>query len=899
MHFIDVLQGTECNKIFEEVNEFVDLYLRKYNSTLKTTSLSNKGKEIFDSIWGSVKLSPIEVLIIDSPLIQRLKNIKQLGYAYQVYCNADYNRFAHTIGVVETSKRITEIISEKVPKDHECTFDFESIIRIAAIMHDSGHTFFSHVSEKFFLYNEKFPRNAEVKNSLNHFNEKLSDRASLHEMFSVMIVNSRSFLELLHIIYFDKFTSEDEQRTIIDYISGFIVGIAVDKKMLPYSKVIKGSIDADRMDYLSRDSYTTKVPLAVDLARLINKISIIKKEKFNPSSVWNDDNIGSFNEIAIQYSAQRLVWQMSMARTILYQNVYFHHKKLTAEAILDKALENIFLLVDENQLSFTYILSLTDNVFSEHFASILNFRGMEQTEEFIEASRLILLLRDREFFKRVAGFSKETIKSSSVTSYELFKTHVIENPFSDKFFEFTHDLAEEYKQILNILKKEIPGKAPQFMFIQAGWSPEAETGLPIDIGDDKYIMSTELFKEAPIIGEENKQKHYYLLTDSNDRDIVYLALEKMLFKKKKFTLTNAAYSCTKFNSGYLNKKRTPLFEKGYYDGVLEILPDSTINNLLDTDMFATVVNKYRSFAGANGTYVTKETLMFFLRQFLILECTNVEIRLLLDGILRMLNAALFINRNCFTTNMASILDEIAKRDVDSCYIVRLGGFFDSSNRLSWFFNEIDISKKYQFFENVESALLMTDNKNCCICLFDDGAYSGTQVISIFQELMGVQEDKTTDEHHADELSPKAKELIKNTKIILSYVCFNSDSQERILKELSSLGINNVEIIYRQDLKTKTFGDSNSIFRDEPQRDLVKSKLQEIGYEIINSQKIGHWDDERIKKAALGYNNAQQMVIFDVNVPTYTISPFWANGTYRGREWKGLFQRTDNSKKSKK
>jgi HD superfamily phosphohydrolase len=629
MHFYDILKDSKCNKIFNEVNEFVDLNLHEYNRSLKEKQLKYSGKDIFDSIWGTVSFSHVEELLIDSPLLQRLKRIKQLGYAYQVYCNADYNRFSHTVGVTETAKRIAEMIEKRILPNREDRIKIISIVRLAAIMHDTGHMFFSHVSEKFLLYNENFRRNKEVKNALNHFNEKISDRAALHEMISVMIVNSDSFLEFLQIVFFDRYLDEHDQRKIIDYISGLIVGVAVDKKILPYSKIIKGAIDADRMDYLSRDSYITKVPLAVDMARLISKISVIKTQKFTPSSVWNDDAVGPFNEMAIQYSAQTLVWQMSMARTILYQNIYFHHKKLTAEAILDRALENIFLLFSDEQMTFSHILSLTDDVFSEHFYKILDLQDQQEKAVFIEACTLIKSLKNRSFYKRVAGFSTDNVHAPSITSYELFKTHVIENPFSAKFIKFTKDISDEYRKILNILNKNLPENDPKFMFIQAGWNSEAEIGLPIDTGDGEYVMSTDLYKETPFIGEENKQKHYYLLTDSEERDIVYLALEKVLFTERKFTLRSATYSCAKFTAEQLNQRRISLFERGYYDGALELLSNPIIHKLIDADLFKTVTTKYRSFVGANNTCITQDSLMNFLRQFLRTKCNSDQIKLYL------------------------------------------------------------------------------------------------------------------------------------------------------------------------------------------------------------------------------------------------------------------------------
>ena len=75
--------------------------------------------------------------------------------------------------------------------------------------------------------------------------------------------------------------------------------------------IIKGAIDADRMDYLSRDSSTTKVPLAVDIGRLINKVTVVKINDYQPSRVWNDHTTEDYpyQSMAIQYSARRLIGQ--------------------------------------------------------------------------------------------------------------------------------------------------------------------------------------------------------------------------------------------------------------------------------------------------------------------------------------------------------------------------------------------------------------------------------------------------------------------------------------------------------------------------------------------------------------------------------------------------------------
>ena len=184
--------------------------------------------------------------------------------------------------------------------------------------------------------------------------------------------------------------------------------------------------------------------------------------------------------------------------------------------------------------------------------------------------------------------------------------------------------------------------------------------------------------------------------------------------------------------------------------------------------------------------------------------------------------------------------------------------------------------------------------------FDDGAYSGKQVVSIFQELMGVPlEERETDEIHTEELDDASKEQLKSARIILGYICFNRKSRENILQKLKDLGVCNVEIVFEKDLSEKIFSENSQMFVSKEECNIVRRLLQEIGYQVQKSSKQtstgafkDRWDEDRVKNSALGYNDAQQMVVFEFNVPTYTLTPFWQNGKYNNWIWQGLFQRTD-------
>ena len=906
MRFIDIVKSDECKAIYEGINKFSTACLKTYNDEIESLGFNSKSKDIFDIVWGTVELSAVEISLIDSPLIQRLRNIRQLGFAHYVYCNADYSRFAHTIGVVEVAGRMSRVVTRNLKQAiPNSKFDMPEVVRLAAVFHDCGHMFYSHVSEKFFTSNKNYKYSKEVTRALTFFNEQISTRAALHEMLSVMVVNSDEVFRFFRLTskYLEKSKVLDDHyiELLIEYISGLIVGTAVDKSVLPYSMIIKGAIDADRMDYLSRDSCTTRVPLAVDIGRLINKVTVVKIDNYQPSQVWSDHTSDDhpYQSMAVQYSAQRLIGQLSMARTILYQSIYFHHKKLTAEDMFRKACENIFQFMEEKAFDFSYIMSLNDQALSEYAFEAIIPQKFHNDSRYNEAKEIVIRIRNRNLYKRVACFSQDVVDQVPNYIYEDFVANIIENPFSKRYSEFLKQLTKEYRALLSLIKKRDLPHDPIFMFIEANWKSEMTDDIPIDFGNAPYKMSSQVYKETPSFGEENQQKQYYLVTDQNDRDLVYVAFERVLYLYYNIRIQEGSSTCSKFTSEQLAKTKRKLFELDYYKETLSLLPDRIVEQLYDFKLFQAVVSKYQSYNGVRNSKVTKKSLTSFLRQFLLAQCDKNEIKYLLNGVLRLLTEATYIDRDFFAKNVSSLMEKILKKQYENNFLVKLGGAFDSANRLTYYFNDVPKKSEFRFVENIRDTLKIANNPESCIVFFDDGAYSGKQVVSIFQELMGVPAaERETNEVHTTELDEESKELIKSTHIILAYICFNKNSEQVILKKLDELGICNVEIIYEQDLSKKIFAEDNSVFTQLQQREIVEKFLREIGYQVQKSSKCPdgsfkeRWNEERIKNSALGYNDAQQMVIFEFNVPTYTLTPFWQNGKYYDSAWRGLFQRTE-------
>lgn len=240
-------------------------------------------KIIQDPIHGNITTEDWIIDIIDTLCFQRLRRIKQIGFGNLVYPGANHTRFEHSIGTMHIAKLLTQKmdISEKI-KDE---------IIAAALIHDIGHPPFSHSSERLVnkylgLEHEDLVKDTGIKDIL------LERGLRVGEIFQHIKGNS-----------------------------------SID--------IVSGDIDADRMDYLVRDSYYTGVAYGVfDLMRLVNKI-------------YFEDR-----RMIIDSGGLRAAESLLISRFMMYPTVYYHHVCRIAEKMYEKALEKclVYELIEPERL---------------------------------------------------------------------------------------------------------------------------------------------------------------------------------------------------------------------------------------------------------------------------------------------------------------------------------------------------------------------------------------------------------------------------------------------------------------------------------------------------------------------------------------------------------------------
>jgi len=236
--------------------------------------------DIIDPIHDFIRVYDYELPIIDNPLFQRLRRIKQLSGAHLTYPSAQHSRFEHSLGVMHIATEAGFALNEK----GFLNSDDVQVLRLAGLLHDIGHGPFSHL-----------------------FEEVIQDKKISHEDYGKKIILNSEIGDVLSKTGFDK---------------KLIAQIAFGESKFQYlNEIISGSLSADMMDYLLRDGYFTGAEHAkVDHKRITQSLNIHKKK------------------IALERSALYSFESMMHSRYQMFKAVYFHKTVRAAEVMLIQAL---------------------------------------------------------------------------------------------------------------------------------------------------------------------------------------------------------------------------------------------------------------------------------------------------------------------------------------------------------------------------------------------------------------------------------------------------------------------------------------------------------------------------------------------------------------------------------
>ena len=268
-------------------------------------------KIIHDTVWGTRSFERWEVAIIDMPLVQRLRNIHQTSLAYLTFPTALHTRFDHSLGVCSGSKMLAKEVL-KLNKDEPL---WHHLIA-AALLHDIGHGPFSHLSEEVYAFKPDFFDNL-IYNKSGAENP-LFPNGSPHEVIGALLLRTKAVKR-----FFYQLNSKYEMNLDPVIIGDIIAGNGYPNQFAA-SSLVNGPFDADKIDYLRRDSAFSGVPIALDFERLLHSLKIHKKE------------------LAVEIRGVVSAEQILFGKATLYSTVYHHHKVRAADCLFKGIVERMF-----------------------------------------------------------------------------------------------------------------------------------------------------------------------------------------------------------------------------------------------------------------------------------------------------------------------------------------------------------------------------------------------------------------------------------------------------------------------------------------------------------------------------------------------------------------------------
>lgn len=224
-----------------------------------------------DPLWNNIRLEPEALAVIDTPAFQRLRYVRQLGHAFLVYPGATHTRFEHALGAYHLARRAAAELTDADSAEGLA-------IRLAALLHDIGHYPFSHALEEAGL-----PRHETL--------------AARHLQSGVLATT----LEQLGV----------PASRLLPMIQG--------TSPSPLAGIVAGSLDVDKLDYLSRDAKMCGVPYGViDVDRLLTSLTLAD------------------GRLALHAKGLAALESLLFAKYQMYRNVYWHHAVRSATAMFKR-----------------------------------------------------------------------------------------------------------------------------------------------------------------------------------------------------------------------------------------------------------------------------------------------------------------------------------------------------------------------------------------------------------------------------------------------------------------------------------------------------------------------------------------------------------------------------------
>ena len=520
-------------------------------------------KQIRDPLYGYINIEDKYIPLIDSAEFQRLRNIRQTGYA-SLYPSALHNRFVHSLGVFHLGKKairnFKKNVEEQFPNDH--WGNWKETFVVACLLHDVGHSPFSHTGEEFYTASTFFPDVFAKVIDNAELNEDIEKQGTgkPHEAMSA-IIGVKLIQDLGVSFDFDK-------ELFVRAITGVKYRVSHENSLILNTiiEMLNGSvIDVDKLDYLIRDSYVTGYnSMAIDVERLLKSYTIsaytgrdnkeINVAVFKKSALSVVENVTYANDLERRWiqSNPTVLYDCKLVEIAI--KMYNEHMKKKYPVL--KKYKNVFnefsiskegypadtdiqlrLLTDDDIISF---LKNNDSseISKQYFSRADRYKPLWKSEaEFNELVKNEIALRILQEFKSELRSETSSLKAAFFFNEEVYlqKLDEIKAEIANKTEEKKSEQTIKRRlRIYQLLRNFSKSHAFDFEFaiiygsyFISNYNKLEESDIYMEVAPNHIVKLKELLAvKASARTEEQQQGLFYIYTSR--KNIEKAKKEKLL-----------------------------------------------------------------------------------------------------------------------------------------------------------------------------------------------------------------------------------------------------------------------------------------------------------------------------------------------------------------------------------
>lgn len=861
------------------VDTWVGNVLRPYIAEVPSSPYK-RSKDIHDTVWGTVFLEPWELYCLDSPLLQRLRYIRQLGVAHFLFPSTGYSRFEHTIGSLEQAERIFRSLavssSARAPSLTED--DNRYALRLAALFHDVGHCALSHVTEKFYRLHPEVAEATEIAG--DHYGRSISSS----ELLSLLIISSPGVHELLNRaeIGIRRAPRGDD---LVEFMANCITGSVAQAFPNAFiAQILNGTIDCDKLDYLARDSRMAGTPVMLDAQRLQAKLRVVAVE-----DILRHEQT---HILAIDVSGARALEEMLASRVFLYDKLYFHHKVQAAEELVRRALREV-----ESELAEVadpaFLLQFSD----EQLLDLAHPKFNRNSDAISRASNLLERVRYRRLPRRTFAFAPRFLLPAPEFITRLYTDESTAQADVDVRrgkVKTKRTLAGlEYDHSRLALAEEIRNRAVELGEVNAqtfvAW-PKATS--VVGGGDIAAVDADGNVWPADVMFAANKwvdaystskQTGYVFALSPSPR--LFLASERA-FGDRGVWMNDRALTFSKTKRSEVDAERNRLVADHADDEgwIRHRLPPTWLDEASAKGRIEAVSEEYAASLGAIGIS-SRQWLYSWLWQF-----PDADLQ---ESALRIAENFHVYGRAERAKLIQQHIDLIGRGGAWCYFSAPEGRRAKSAEMLGYYLK--DLGPNHPEPRKLTEYSPDEIRNRGMIRFFDDCSCTGAQAVSLLGSWFGREDLVRSPRDAAEPLPDPLREAILQVPVHVFFCVSRGSAVDAVTTAGRELGLD-LHVHVGEDYEAAKYTLNSVAFATPASERRIRTFLQNQGEALLEHRRMDPqhpWTGDQIRSFALGYDGAAALFGFEYSVASAIVTALWEGRYHAPDPWLPLVPRYPN------